>query len=202
MKRVPYIGPSDVHAPRRHWSLIHVIFEGGPSESSLAIGRWDNKPVLAMRWNGAEGSPLGNPQSRGLPTWFIVPKQYWKQILESEPFKSAHEDVLELARKFLEHERVYFLTKCTNPECRNYRGLALQTFHTNELRSLIPELQRDELKFYHIICDHHWKPNPKEKAELMTVFQASWADFCLRSTSGKETSMFPNPNISECASER
>jgi hypothetical protein len=25
---------------------------------------------------------LGNPQSRGLPTWFIVPKRHVKQILD------------------------------------------------------------------------------------------------------------------------
>ena len=29
--------------------------------------------MLAMRWNGNKENPLGNPQSRGLSTWFIVP---------------------------------------------------------------------------------------------------------------------------------
>src|ERR1700694_4205477 len=97
-----YIQPSDVQSPRRHWSLIHVLFDGGPNESSLAIGRWDNKPVLAMRWNGNEDSPLGNPQSRGLPTWFIVPDQDWKQILKTEQYKCINDDTLSLARSFLE----------------------------------------------------------------------------------------------------
>ncbi len=92
-----YIKPSDVQSPKRHWSLIHVLFDLGEGGSSLAIGRWDNKPVLAMRWNGNSESPLGNPQSRGLPTWFVVPDQHRNQIRGSEPFKSFHSDAITLA---------------------------------------------------------------------------------------------------------
>src|SRR5882672_4217503 len=94
-----YIKASDVHAPKRFWSLIHVIFDGGPGGSSLAIGRWENKPVLAMRWNGTEDNPLGNPQSRGLPTWFIVPDQHWKQILETEQYNFSVQKIT-FARDF------------------------------------------------------------------------------------------------------
>jgi hypothetical protein len=37
-----------------------------------------------MRWNGSEDNPLGNPQSRGIPTWFIIPKgDYANAIIES-----------------------------------------------------------------------------------------------------------------------
>ena len=81
-----YVRPADVHAPKRYWSLVQVLFDGGEGDSSLAIGRWENNPVLAMRWNGTTESPLGNPQSRGLPTWFIVPEQHRKQILETEQY--------------------------------------------------------------------------------------------------------------------
>ncbi len=31
--------------------------------------------VLAIRWNGRADAEIGNPQSRGLATWFIVPRQ-------------------------------------------------------------------------------------------------------------------------------
>ena len=31
--------------------------------------------VLAVRWNGKGGDKLGSPQSRGRPTWFIVPEE-------------------------------------------------------------------------------------------------------------------------------
>jgi hypothetical protein len=47
-----------------------------PNSGVLALGRWDNRPVLAMRWNGNDNNPIGNPQSRGLPTWFIVPGRF------------------------------------------------------------------------------------------------------------------------------
>lgn len=134
-----------------------------------------------MRWNGTKENPLGNPQSRGLPTWFVVPDQYWKQILESDPFKPVRGDAITLARNFLELEQVYFLTRCPNPECRDYRKLVLAQYRTNELGGDLDKLKRDELKFYHIICDLSWKPNPQEKANLAAVLKAAWEDYRLRS---------------------
>lgn len=50
--------------------------------AAVAKGMWNDNPVLAMRWNGDEGNPIGNPQSRGLPTWFIVPDEFRKAILD------------------------------------------------------------------------------------------------------------------------
>jgi hypothetical protein len=45
---------------------------------------WDGRPVLAMRWNGSskEGGP-GHPQSRGLPTWYILPDWSFLGVLEA-----------------------------------------------------------------------------------------------------------------------
>lgn len=77
-----YILPDEVVSPKQHWSLIKVLHDGGEGEYSIALGRWDNEPVLGMRWNGREDSRIGNPQSRGLPTWFIVPGNYQESILE------------------------------------------------------------------------------------------------------------------------
>jgi hypothetical protein len=34
-----------------------------------------------MRWNGDENNVIGNPQSRGLPTWFIIPDEFRQVIL-------------------------------------------------------------------------------------------------------------------------
>jgi len=49
-----------------------------------------------MRWNGDnDENPIGNPQSRGLPTWFVVPKGYVETILSTLPA-----DKLTLARNF------------------------------------------------------------------------------------------------------
>lgn len=174
-----YIKPTEVQSPKRLWSLIHVLFDGGEGQSSLAIGRWDNKPVLAMRWNGDGENPLGNPQSRGLPTWFVVPDQHWRQILETEPFKSIHNDAITLARNFLELRRVYFLSRCPNPACRYYRGLVLHSFRSNELEATLDKLERDEFPLYHIICDTSWKPGPEEKADLIAVLKASLENYRL-----------------------
>jgi len=79
-----YITPDKVTSPRRNWSLIRVLETGEQADSNgnhvaVAIGTWRHEEgeagntVLAMRWNGNKDWPIGNPQSRGLPTWFIIP---------------------------------------------------------------------------------------------------------------------------------
>jgi hypothetical protein len=83
-----YITPEKVTAPRRRWSLIRVLESGEEPDSfddrvAIAIGTWDNSPVLGMRWNGYEGSPIGTPQSRGLPTWFIIPQRLQDAVIET-----------------------------------------------------------------------------------------------------------------------
>jgi hypothetical protein len=178
-----YVKPSDVHSPKRHWSLVHVLFDGGEDRpdrpdksdntmcSSLAMGLWDSKPVLALRWNGGKENPLGNPQSRGLPTWFIVPELHWTKIVEAYKFS---DDKTNFIRNFLESKRVYFFNHCPNPACREYRELVLHEYRMNELGSVLEKLKRDELRFYHIICDHFWKPGPQEKNDLAAALQPAW----------------------------
>jgi hypothetical protein len=184
-----YIKPVDVHSPKRHWSLVHVLFDGGeftegnPSASSLAIGRWDNKPVLAMRWNGDEENPLGNPQSRGLPTWFIIPEQHWKQILQNEPYRFS-DDKITFALNFLESKRVYFFTHCPNPNCRDYQKLVLCSYRTNELGETLEKIGRNDwstLHFYHIICDFDWEPSQQDKADLSAALKTAWENYRLPS---------------------
>lgn len=76
-----YIDPNKVDSPRRNWQLIEVLRNEGDGDAALAIGTWDNhdgegpRRCLGMRWNGSanEEGGVGNPQSRGLPTWFILP---------------------------------------------------------------------------------------------------------------------------------
>ena len=92
----PYVLPTDCHSPRAHWNLVTVLEDRGPGDTSLAVGRWDGQPCLAIRWNGSEGSPVGNPQSRGLPTWFILPKDYAEKILVLLPLAKQN-----LAREFI-----------------------------------------------------------------------------------------------------
>lgn len=77
-----YVIPVEVVSPKRQWTLVSVLYDGGEGSAAVAMGMWDGNPVLAMRWNGDEGNPIGNPQSRGLPTWFIVPDEFRNSILD------------------------------------------------------------------------------------------------------------------------
>jgi hypothetical protein len=79
-----YIKPERVVSPKSHWLLRRLLYDGGPPGTgtgwSAAIGQWRDDEhgwteVLAVRWNGTNESPLGNPQSRGLPIWFVVPPE-------------------------------------------------------------------------------------------------------------------------------
>jgi len=96
--------PDAVTSPRLQWTLIKVLFRGDaadpalhdPEGYSVAVGRWDGQPCLGIRWNCNESRPVGNPQSRGLPTWFIVPKELEAAILSTLTSNSQA-----LARTFL-----------------------------------------------------------------------------------------------------
>jgi hypothetical protein len=172
-----YVRPQDVHSPKSHWTLVHVLFDGGENDgksagNSLAIGRWDSRHVLAMRWNGNGENPIGNPQSRGLPTWFIVPQQHWNQILETGPYNFS-DDKINFARRFLESERIFFFTHCRNRACPNYGGLVLAEYRMNEIDDILKDLERDELKFYHIICDGLTEPTSEEKTQLTAILKAA-----------------------------
>lgn len=76
-----WIDPGDVHSPKNEWTLIAVLRDGGAGNGALCVGRWGGKPVLGMRWNGSDTRPVGNPQSRGLPVWFVVPDEYVDGLL-------------------------------------------------------------------------------------------------------------------------
>lgn len=95
-----YIEPHNVISPKRRWILVAVLDQGSEEDSALAIGRWDNEPALAMRWNGSNDNPIGNPQSRGLPTWFVVPEKYREWIIRDLP-----EDKRQLVRSFFSSGR-------------------------------------------------------------------------------------------------
>jgi hypothetical protein len=92
-----YIEPNEVNSPRRHWTLLVVLDPGRAGNVALCVGRWDNEPCLGMRWNGSGGNRLGNPQSRGIPTWFIIPDgKYADAIIES-----LSPEMKQMARNFL-----------------------------------------------------------------------------------------------------
>ncbi|MCY3788911.1 MAG: hypothetical protein OXH63_08995 [Gemmatimonadetes bacterium] len=82
---MPYIEPNDVISPRTRWKLIAVLDNRGPSEIAYALGEWDGEPKIAVRWNGDDEHPIGNPQSRGLPTWTMLDQDLYLPIMQNLP---------------------------------------------------------------------------------------------------------------------
>jgi hypothetical protein len=68
-----YIGPTEVISPKAHWHLFDVILDRKEGNCAYALGTWDGERRIGFRWNGNnETGPIGNPQSRGLPTWTML----------------------------------------------------------------------------------------------------------------------------------
>ena len=87
-----YVRPEDVRSPKGDWLLKRILHDGGESQPnqtdasnwSAAEGQWKGDDgwydCLTLRWNGGHGGEIGNPQSRGYATWFIVPPKLEKAI--------------------------------------------------------------------------------------------------------------------------
>ena len=92
---MPFLQPEKVHSPRARWKLHRAFHSEGPGKIALAWGHWDGREVIAARWNGSEdsGKSLGNPQSSGHATWFIIPDWMAASVLRAvHPRCSAAED--------------------------------------------------------------------------------------------------------------
>lgn len=70
------VDPKNVISPKSRLSgPIKVLHDTGADGYSIAAFTWDNRRAVGIRWNGGEDAhEVGNPQSRGLPTWFILPE--------------------------------------------------------------------------------------------------------------------------------
>ena len=82
-----YIKPNNVHSPKAHWHLFEVIIDKGPGNPAYALGTWDGDRRVGFRWNGSEESPIGNPQSRGLPTWTMLDEELHPAIVSLLPLE-------------------------------------------------------------------------------------------------------------------
>ncbi len=130
-----YQDPSVVKSPKGAVSHLHVIYDGGEQLSdigdwagwSIAELEWYEEPTLACRWNGSsenrEVSELGNPQSRGNPTWFIIPRPLHDAIrtrLQEAPDLRRER---ELSRGAAEASTAAFARVWSNPEDDVYDAL-------------------------------------------------------------------------------
>jgi hypothetical protein len=71
-----YIDPRTVLSPKNRVGSVDILYDGGPGHWSVARLEYDGEERVGMRWNGEEDAAgIGNPQSRGKPTWFVVPNE-------------------------------------------------------------------------------------------------------------------------------
>lgn len=74
-----YTPPDMVISPKGRVEELKVIYDGGEESWSLAKMKWDGENAVGIRWNGGSEDKkfpgIGNPQSRGVPTWFILPEE-------------------------------------------------------------------------------------------------------------------------------
>ena len=94
-----YRTPDQVISPKASWTLVDVLLDGGENSPAYAIGMWERRRRVGFRWNGDDGSPLGNPQSRGLPTWVMLDPGLNEAVLELVERKNP--DKAPIMRAFL-----------------------------------------------------------------------------------------------------
>jgi len=70
-----FTSPDTVISPKGSVSNVRVLLNTGEGGFAIAAMQWENQESLGIRWNGHPENPLGNPQSRGIPTWFILPEE-------------------------------------------------------------------------------------------------------------------------------
>ena len=77
-----YISPETVLVPKDVVRSVEVLYNSGVGGFSVALLDWNGEEAVGIRWNGEEDSGLGNPQSRGKPTWFLVPDELSAAVRE------------------------------------------------------------------------------------------------------------------------
>ena len=91
-----YVRPEDVRSPKARWYLFEVVLDHGEREGAYALGEWDGQRSIGFRWNGSANNPIGNPQSRGLPTWTMLDSELHEAVIALLP-----PDKRDMARRFL-----------------------------------------------------------------------------------------------------
>jgi hypothetical protein len=131
---VGYQNPNHVKSPKGAVSHLRVIYDGGEQTGlsdwhgwSIAELEWYEEPVLGCRWNGSTAaggvSEIGNPQSRGNPTWFILPKPLEEAIKSQLEKAPDRERERQLTRGAAEASAPAFAAVWSNPEDDVYDAL-------------------------------------------------------------------------------
>ena len=93
-----YHPPATVLSPRDCIGNVKVLYDGGYKKNiySLAIVTWQGKKRIGIRWNinqrewdnpdkrAGKTVCIGEPNSRGYPTWFILPPHLLRLLLAGQ----------------------------------------------------------------------------------------------------------------------
>ena len=136
MAQKDYIPPNNVISPRGVIADLAVAYDGGESGGgeegySIAVMEWDEeKDRMGIRWNGNKENQTGNPQSRGIPTWFILPKRIEALIVIGS---LVYTEAQNSGGRF--QELYNLLTeKITHPEISTMVAEALETLQKDKMK--------------------------------------------------------------------
>jgi hypothetical protein len=130
-----YQDPAQVRSPKGAVTHLRVLYDGGEQLSdhtmwagwSIVELEWFETPALAIRWNGSTTnesvSEVGNPQSRGNPTWFILPEALRETIKAELKNAPDREHERALTQGFAEGSAAAFAAAWNNPEDDVYDAL-------------------------------------------------------------------------------
>ncbi len=91
-----HVRADEVRSPKQHWQLIEVLLDRGERDCAYALGEWDGERRIGFRWNGSDENPIGNPQSRGLPTYTMLDRALHEAVIALLP-----DDKKAFVRRFL-----------------------------------------------------------------------------------------------------
>ena len=97
-----------VISPKDRVSNVVPLYDGGPiqGEYSVAILEWNGDPCVGIRWNITERelddsdkvagikTCVGEPNSRGYATWFILPDDFLRSLLSNGDIPKKIENYL------------------------------------------------------------------------------------------------------------
>jgi hypothetical protein len=88
-----YHDPNTVTAPQKFIKAVHVLYDGKEDGFSLAMIDWEGTDHIGIRWNVAakelnDGDKQagkvrceGSPSAKGIPSWFILPRELFNPVL-------------------------------------------------------------------------------------------------------------------------
>jgi hypothetical protein len=82
-----------VKSPRKKVKGPYLVVHSNRKEKwAIVLLKWDSKPRLGIRWFWEKN---GNPSSHGYPTWFILPNELYKAILDSLELAAESREIIE-----------------------------------------------------------------------------------------------------------